>query len=161
MVRVTASLLTFDTASLVTLHNLTHYDHLHNSRVGHEKCLAISHPHTHTPPNWGTPRKHAHNPTHSTRTGIPLDPRESNCKIQEEFQKTPHPFCSNLQEALFLSLPITQRHPKFSNSILNVFQDKGMWKKNSHNTPDHLILDSAPNIGPLISRWELEKFKNC
>ncbi len=27
--------------------------------------------------------------------------------------------------------------------------------------PDHLLLDSAPNIGPLISRWELDKFKNC
>ncbi len=26
--------------------------------------------------------------------------------------------------------------------------------------PDHLLLDSAPNIGPLISRWELDKFKN-
>ncbi len=23
-------------------------------------------------------------------------------------------------------------------------------------TPDHLFLDSAPNIGPLISRWELD-----
>ncbi len=29
------------------------------------------------------------------------------------------------------------------------------------HTPDHLLLDSAPNIGPLISRWELDKFKNC
>jgi hypothetical protein len=27
--------------------------------------------------------------------------------------------------------------------------------------PDHLLLDSAPNIGPLISRWELDKFKSC
>jgi hypothetical protein len=27
--------------------------------------------------------------------------------------------------------------------------------------PDHLLLDSAPNIGPLISRWELDIFKNC
>ncbi len=27
--------------------------------------------------------------------------------------------------------------------------------------PDHLLLDSAPNIGPLISRWELDKFKKC
>ncbi len=27
--------------------------------------------------------------------------------------------------------------------------------------PDHLLLDSVPNIGPLISCWELEKFKNC
>jgi hypothetical protein len=26
---------------------------------------------------------------------------------------------------------------------------------------DHLLLDSAPNIGPLISRWELDKFKIC
>jgi hypothetical protein len=26
---------------------------------------------------------------------------------------------------------------------------------------DYLLLDSVPNIGPLISSWELEKFKNC
>jgi hypothetical protein len=26
---------------------------------------------------------------------------------------------------------------------------------------NHLLLDSAPNIGLLISRWELDKFKNC
>jgi hypothetical protein len=26
---------------------------------------------------------------------------------------------------------------------------------------DHVLLDSAPNIGPLTSRWELDKFKNC
>ncbi len=26
--------------------------------------------------------------------------------------------------------------------------------------PDHLSLDMSPNIGPLISRWELDKFKN-
>jgi hypothetical protein len=29
------------------------------------------------------------------------------------------------------------------------------------NTPDHLLLDSAPNLGPLISRWEINKFENC
>jgi hypothetical protein len=28
-------------------------------------------------------------------------------------------------------------------------------------TPDHILLDSAPNVGPLISRWELDRFKNC
>jgi hypothetical protein len=27
--------------------------------------------------------------------------------------------------------------------------------------PDHLSLDSAPNLGPLISRWEISKFENC
>jgi hypothetical protein len=26
---------------------------------------------------------------------------------------------------------------------------------------DHILLDRSPNIGPLISRWELDKFKNC
>jgi hypothetical protein len=27
--------------------------------------------------------------------------------------------------------------------------------------PDHLLLDRSPNIGPLISRWGLDKFRNC
>ncbi len=27
--------------------------------------------------------------------------------------------------------------------------------------PDHLLLDSAPNLGPLISCWEINEFKNC
>ncbi len=27
--------------------------------------------------------------------------------------------------------------------------------------PNHLLLDRSPNIGPLISSWELDKFKNC
>jgi hypothetical protein len=26
---------------------------------------------------------------------------------------------------------------------------------------DHLLLDSAPNLGPLISYWEINKFENC
>ncbi len=27
--------------------------------------------------------------------------------------------------------------------------------------PDHLLLDSAPNFGPLLFRWKINKFKNC
>ncbi len=27
-------------------------------------------------------------------------------------------------------------------------------------TPDHLLLDSTPNLGPLVSRWEINKFEN-
>jgi hypothetical protein len=27
-------------------------------------------------------------------------------------------------------------------------------------TPDYLLLDSAPNLGPLIARWEINKFEN-
>jgi hypothetical protein len=27
--------------------------------------------------------------------------------------------------------------------------------------PDHLFLDSVPNIGPLIPHWELDILKNC
>ncbi len=26
--------------------------------------------------------------------------------------------------------------------------------------PDYLLLDSAPNLGPLIYRWEINKFEN-
>ncbi len=26
---------------------------------------------------------------------------------------------------------------------------------------DYILLDWSPNIGPLASRWELDKFKNC
>ncbi len=29
------------------------------------------------------------------------------------------------------------------------------------SSPDHLLLDRSPNIGPLISCWELDKLKNC
>ncbi len=29
------------------------------------------------------------------------------------------------------------------------------------STPNHLLLDSAPNLGPLISRWKINKFENC
>jgi hypothetical protein len=37
-----------------------------------------------------------------------------------------------------------------------------LWSSYSQGLPhDHLLLDSAPNIGPLISRWELDKYKNC
>ncbi len=28
-------------------------------------------------------------------------------------------------------------------------------------TPNHLSLDRSPKIGPLISRWEFDKLKNC
>jgi hypothetical protein len=32
---------------------------------------------------------------------------------------------------------------------------------NKKVVPDQLSLDSAPNLGPLISRWEINKFDNC
>jgi hypothetical protein len=34
-----------------------------------------------------------------------------------------------------------------------------LWKK-TLGTPNHLLLDSAPNLGPLLSRWEINKFSN-
>ncbi len=27
--------------------------------------------------------------------------------------------------------------------------------------PGHILLDSAPNLGPLIFSWEINKFENC
>ncbi len=40
------------------------------------------------------------------------------------------------------------------NSISNVATEANI------DTPDHL-LDSAPDLGPLISHWEIYKFENC
>jgi hypothetical protein len=34
-------------------------------------------------------------------------------------------------------------------------------KTHSQSTPDHLLLDRSPNIGPLKSHGELDKFKDC
>ncbi len=34
------------------------------------------------------------------------------------------------------------------------------WYNHSMVTPDHVLLDSAPKLGPLISRWEVKKFEN-
>jgi hypothetical protein len=45
---------------------------------------------------------------------------------------------------------------------LNPFR---LWNKRPREIqkvpPDHLLLDSAPNLGPLISRWEINNFENC
>ncbi len=45
--------------------------------------------------------------------------------------------------------------PKFLNHFAVSFQIM------LEHTPGHLLLDRSPNIGPLISRWELDKFYNC
>ncbi len=50
-----------------------------------------------------------------------------------------------------------------------IFHDRGNFLVQSRTTfycsqhipPDHLLLDSAPNLGPLISRGENDKFENC
>jgi hypothetical protein len=44
--------------------------------------------------------------------------------------------------------------------ILRIFAH-AFAEKNMQYTPDHLLLDSAPNFGPLISRWEINKLENC
>ncbi len=36
-----------------------------------------------------------------------------------------------------------------------------IYKPQFYIPPDHLLLDRSPNIGTLISRWELDKFKHC
>ncbi len=48
---------------------------------------------------------------------------------------------------------MTQNSKKKNSKFLLVVVREG--------TPDHLLLDWSPKIGPLISRWELDKFKNC
>ncbi len=44
--------------------------------------------------------------------------------------------------------------------LVRVWRRHGQWEPVRRSTPDHLLLDRSPNIGPLISRWELGKFKN-
>jgi hypothetical protein len=45
-------------------------------------------------------------------------------------------------------------------SAVNSLQDLTGTAKEKPDVPlNHLLLDSAPNIGPLISRWELDKLK--
>ncbi len=34
-------------------------------------------------------------------------------------------------------------------------------KLSLRSCPDHLLLKSVPNLEPLISRWEINKFENC
>ncbi len=50
--------------------------------------------------------------------------------------------------------------PNMNSDKLNSFEcnKRKKWKI---TTPDHLLLDNAPNIGPLISRWDFDKFRNC
>jgi hypothetical protein len=44
-------------------------------------------------------------------------------------------------------------------------QQQHLYRRQKHQqqvrTPDHLLLNSAPNLGPLISRWKINKFENC
>jgi hypothetical protein len=43
--------------------------------------------------------------------------------------------------------------------ILRLTEDLGL---ELHSLPyDHLLLDSVPNLGPLISCWEIKQFENC
>jgi hypothetical protein len=46
--------------------------------------------------------------------------------------------------------------PDPSRSVCEILQQDEKWLN-----PDHVLLDRSPNIGLLISRWELDKFKNC
>ncbi len=55
----------------------------------------------------------------------------------------------------FLNLFISQRN--MSGPRLRALSNN-RW---SRVTPDHIFLDSAPNLGPLISRWEINKIENC
>jgi hypothetical protein len=39
-------------------------------------------------------------------------------------------------------------------------QMSGGAREGLHITPGHLLLGGATNLGPLISRWEINKFEN-
>ncbi len=45
--------------------------------------------------------------------------------------------------------------------VMKYFMSKCGKIDNTTTNPRSPILDRSPNVGPLISRWELDKFKNC
>jgi hypothetical protein len=51
--------------------------------------------------------------------------------------------------------------------LLSRFGAPEGWKKvqnlftSTNSTPDHVLLDSGPNLGPRISRWDVYEFENC
>ncbi len=48
----------------------------------------------------------------------------------------------------------------FQKDLLQYYRNASFRKMNG--IPHyHLLLDSAPNLGPLISRWEIHNFENC
>jgi hypothetical protein len=55
-----------------------------------------------------------------------------------------------------LSLPVLQFHATISPIQLEVHK---MYLTTAQLPQDHLLLDSAPNLGPLISRGEINKFE--
>jgi hypothetical protein len=55
-----------------------------------------------------------------------------------------------------------QIHEKYTSSMVKITYV--IYLSHQHASilsPDHLELDKSPNIRPLTSRWELDKFKNC
>jgi hypothetical protein len=59
-----------------------------------------------------------------------------------------------------LYLNKTQHH-SFTEKIYSYRKKNCIWLLFQGTTPDHLLLDRSSNIGPPISRWELDKLKNC
>jgi hypothetical protein len=58
--------------------------------------------------------------------------------------------------------PSVVRSVIFVNVNITVYLSKFEIAPDTQAVPsDHLLLDSAPNLGPLISRWEINKFENC
>jgi hypothetical protein len=46
-------------------------------------------------------------------------------------------------------------------ALLSIFKRQDIFEPFCEVPPEHLLLDSAPNLGPLIYRWEINKFENC
>jgi hypothetical protein len=67
--------------------------------------------------------------------------------------------------ALTSSAPFASSLRRASDDALRKETRYTLWKEgvamNVLVPPDHLLLDSAPNLGPLISSWEVNKFENC
>jgi hypothetical protein len=88
------------------------------------------------------------------------------CQMPENapsMQTSPHSFNRGAWGLLFIPcLPSFVTFHVPCNTSEHLTRNNSTRRTQQSNIPrNHLLLDSAPNIGPLISRWELDKFRNC
>jgi hypothetical protein len=90
-------------------------------------------------------------------------PRRDTSGQREKFTRT-STATATLIQTIFFSLDIYQYKLTMLRFLFFFIKECSIRVQeviSTYGTPDSLLLDRSPNIGPLISRWELDKFKNC
>ncbi len=80
------------------------------------------------------------------------------------FLQNIHTFCISRSTFCFFSFFEIQIFKKWASeeneTVYSNFLNEHSFQTFFDLPPDHLLLDRSPNIGPFVSCWELDKFKN-